>query len=210
VIYLTFYNANPTQLRVATSTATGAGGFVNSVGGSWASGSGEDVVFGVDTKNLLAVDPGSNSAQSPVRGGWGCSFVTTFSAIQVDWSTLLVNTGYFGHSTTVNVVGGCAVGTGAPYGVAAQCGYNNANAYINLTGTQYFVNEGFVPDGYLPSGRVLYSSANKQVFENYGTGDCGYLLSNSADVALQTAGLGEGAVLVTGGWYLQLGRLASP
>lgn len=207
VIYLTFQNSDPRQYLIATkNSATASGGYVDSIGGAWSSSTAKDIIFGVSTNNLLAVNPATNSAQGPSGSGWGCSFVTSFSAIQVDWSTLIVNTGYFASATTVNVRGGCALPPGGvPYATASECGYRSAYAYIDLSGTPYYVAETFTPNGYLPSGHIVSQSSNSQVWENYGTGDCGYLLSQSANAALPI--VNEQGIIVDGGPYLQLARL---
>jgi len=204
-IFSIAFTVTDTQYFVATKPTAGgvAGGYVE-YAGSWTSGSAKDIIFGITTQNLLKVNPSTNFAQGPGGGGWGCNVITSYSAIQVDWSTLKVNTGFKDYATTVSVAAGTQAACGGykvPYGTCANCGYSPAtNAQIDLTNTNYKVNDVWVAAGYIPNGQ--YTSANNsQLINLYGGGDCGYELTSAAAAA------GEQASIVDGGWLLQLAHI---
>jgi len=211
LVSITFTNSDCDQYRIATQppAAGSTGGYMENLDGNWVA-SAKDLRFGVGTKNLLYIDPDTNSAQGPGPANvhWAASTETSFSAIQVNWANLTVNTAYSGSSTSVLIFATdptLSTPQFIPYAVAASCQTTSsgAYAYINLTNTPYYVDDSFTPIGYAASGYVVSQSANNQVYELFGGGYCGYEITQTLSNVLNNYD-----EISDGGWYLQLGRVA--
>jgi len=200
VIYFTFPTSYVPSYDVYAD-ASSSGGLVSAVGSTWQSST-KNVRFALASNSILAL-PAGNYAEGHGTSDWSCIFHTVYSALQVNWQTGEINTGYFTNAASTTIKGGCnAANYWAPYGTAAGCGFEHRFAHLDITGSNYKFNESFITAGYLAGGTITFSS-NNQVLDIMGTGDCGFTVSSSA----YAAG-GESASTVTGGFYVHIIRSA--
>jgi hypothetical protein len=103
------------------------------------------------------------------------SLVTRFTKIRLDPSTLQVNIQDARFATTSGYVNyGNHTGPNN-YAVAADCAWYytpGGTANVDLTGTPFYVNDTFIPQGYGQTGTSAFSAAN-QVVDLTGGGYCG-------------------------------------
>lgn len=191
---------------VYTTVASDDGGLVEGTSNTWQSGYRKNVLFDATFHSIISVNAANNWAQGPGQTAnqsprWGCRVQSNYGTLQVNWQTLEVNLGYFDGITSDTVlwqsISNCG-GIHAPYATAAACWdfqYNQWWSYakIDLTGTQYKVDDNINYGGYLASGSVTYSN-NNQVVDLAVSGDCGQASAPGADI-------------VTGGFNLHLARL---
>jgi len=143
-------------------------------------------------------------------GGYYSNSVTVttkWQKIRIDACTLKVNTGdytYSTGSTNINsIYGENLFGDGYPYtqmpfGEASSCqgyGDSSASARVDLIGTLFAVNDSWTKIGFVPGGGAI-QSANGQVINITGGGNCGLTLPSSAPTNWY---LGSG-----GGYFIQL------
>lgn len=203
VIYFTFPASSFSLYQVYTTSSSSTGGYVTrtDTSSSWVSGYSQNVDFDLETTSTLSL-PNTNYAEGHGAYSWACIFHTVYTAVQVDWQNLIINTGYFANASSSLYKGPCDPALyWAPYGTAAGCGYENHYAHIDLTGTPYAVNESFVTEGYLANGNVAFSS-NNQIVDLRGTGDCGFTVSATA-----WAHENETEATVTGGFHIHLVKI---
>jgi len=214
VVYLTF-EPSPFRLNVLSQLVppTGTNGAVSSFAPSvgllgsnpWNTQT-FDYVITLVSDNTIAV-PNTNIASGPGNNpnGWNCIYQTTFTKIQVDWGTMLVNTAYTGGSTTSFWYGtNCAAsGVIVPYGTAASCCNTFSPTVIDLSGTILTVADTFSISGYDQTGTVTPSN-NGQTYTLSIAGWCGLELSSEATISNSNPGGGGGGGVPLGGFSLHL------
>jgi len=131
------------------------------------------------------------------------AITTTWTKIAVNPVNLMVNTGDFTYSTTTGSVSKWPAGvTQIPFGVAMGCdcteGQEAGGGSIDLTGTQFQINDVWTLNGYTPNGSSVLSN-NNQVVNLHAGGCCGW-------IAPQMCAIDENKVN-QGGYYLQLQML---
>jgi len=206
VLYFTFPPAIEKEYDVATqSTGDAIGGLVEAENLVWTTGAHRNVNFGLVSDSTLNVNIDSNFAEGhgPVDS-WGCTYHTNYPKIQVNWHTLLINTGFHDGAVGTVILGKACWSNEpyAPYGTAAECNWfpeTLRHAKIDLTGTNYAVDEAFVVEGKIHVGAAVYSN-NNQTVDLSGTGDCGYIASATS------LPYGEAAIN-TGGFWIHLVRI---
>jgi len=205
VIYFTFPASILSQFALAQLTNGGTSGGVSyyappstQIGVNYWTPTNLDYIFTLVSDNTIAV-PNTNYASGPGNNPnrWGCIYKTTFTQIQVNWQTLLVNTAFVGTSTTTLLSGSSCASSGVfvPYSTAGSCSYSIAEyAVIDLSGTILKVADTFSATGYYPTGTVS-SSNNGQTYTISIVGWCG------TEVTSEALAAGGGTV---SGFYLQL------
>jgi len=165
-----------------------------------------DPVFYANGKyyiRLAKIGSGVNYSGSkvPASKPWGASdsdVLTVWSAIQLNLTTMTINTGDFTYSKST---GQCSHYPNnkfaVPYGSAFGCsGSADGSARIDLTGTPFAIADSFANGGYIPKGSATFSSNNQVVVIN-GGGSCGWETPSAANAA------GE-ANAAAGGLYLKV------
>lgn len=128
--------------------------------------------------NLASVGSNVNYSQYTAGGAApGTDVRTAFSKLRVDPATLTVDTGdlTFASSTGSLFHGGQQV-TAMPYGVAMSClGFGNTQGIgnVDLRGTPFQVDNGFLVGGYQAAGAANISPDN-QLVDLHGGGYCGW------------------------------------
>jgi len=124
--------------------------------------------------------PNTSGYPVPQRHPWGISdssLTTTWTKIRIDLVSLKVDTGDFTYSnSTGHISHWPAYSTQVPYATAFGCEspYGaDGSALIDLTGTNYAVQDTFSNGGYLPGGNAVFSQ-NNQVVKISGGGFCGW------------------------------------
>lgn len=174
---------------------------------------------------LSKTGPGENysSYKVPPNKPWNNSdsdVTTTWTALQFDPQTMLINTGDFTFSTSK---GQCSHHVNnkftVPYGSAFGCsGSMDAKARIDLRGTPFAIDDFFASGGWHPVGETNFS-CNNQVVEISGGGACGWTVPKMAnDAGEENAALGGNylkvkfldclndsvAVSISGHFYIKL------
>jgi len=206
VLYFTFPPTMVKEYDVATlSTGDSIGGLVTAQNLVWTTGAHNNVAFGLVTDNTMRVNVSNNYAEGHgPANSWGCTYHTNYPKIQVNWQTLLLNTGFHDGAVGTVIPGTSCNGASpyAPYGTAAECNWYPMTlryARIDLTGTNYKVAEQFVIGGSIPGGAAVFSN-NNQTVDLSGTGDCGWIISATA-VPNGEAGINGG------GFWVHLARV---
>jgi len=137
----------------------------------------------------------------PGNKPWGAvdtnTVVTMWTGLNINLSTYLVNNGDFTYSTSSGQCHHYSVTSQVPFGTAFDCsggGSKSGVAQIDLTGTNWIIDDSWAIGGYQPGGNALLSS-NNQIANITGGGNCGWnapLRANSETLAY------------TGGPYLKL------
>jgi len=199
VLYFSFPPSIEKEYDIATlSTGDAIGGYVEAENLVWTTGAHTNVAFGLVSDSTMRVNVTNNFAEGHgPSDSWGCTYHTNYPKIQVNWHTMLINTGF--HDGAVGtVIPGTSCHSGQPYppyGTAAECNWYPMTlryARIDLTGTNYAVSEQFVVQGAIPGGAAVYSN-NNQTVDLSGTGDCGWISS--------ATGLPYGEAAINGGGF---------
>jgi len=146
-----------------------------------------------------------SSYKLPTRKPWGqtdTSVKTIWKKLRFDPSTMLVNTGDFTFSSSTGHVSHSSINPDKiPYASAFGCesDFNaDGQARIDLTGTNFAIDDVFSFAGWNPKGTVALSN-NNQIADIRGGGYCGWIAPQKA----------QGEVMAhTGGWHLKLKVIA--
>jgi hypothetical protein len=127
-------------------------------------------------KEYLTLQNTTNGANySTDVDSWGEQVRTDFTKVRLDPATLRVNIGDARFSTTAGYVNYNNHYGPENYAVASDCAAfysQRGRANVDLTGTPFYVNDTFVPQGFLQAGSSSFSSAS-QVVNLTGGGWCG-------------------------------------
>jgi len=201
VIYFTLPSTLAQQYRIATAASTTGpiGGYVNATNGVWYTGFSKDVLFDLVSTNTMALTFGNYA----IGTGWtsinyNCMYNTTYTCIQANWQTNLINSAYTGCASSVLITtSSCPTPPYIPYGYANTCYWNQFYFTVDLRGTNYYVTSNWTAAGW-PSNQLgsYTSSNNNQTVVGYVNGDCSGIAPGSApnDVG-------------PGGFYIQLAVL---
>jgi hypothetical protein len=151
-------------------------------------------------QNGFKLNYSSNSV--PSNKPWGASdtndVVTIWSGLEINLNTFLVNNGDYTYSASAGHCGHYTSSPGqVPFGTAFDCANNfsqTGTAHIDLTGTNWIIDDSWVIGGWNPAGSATLSN-NNQVAVITGGGYCGYIAPQR--VTSETAAY-------TGGPYLKL------
>jgi hypothetical protein len=126
-------------------------------------------------KEYLTLQNTNNANYSTDHDCCGGVVRTDFTKVRLDPATLQVNIGDSRFSTSTGYVNYNSHYGPESYAVASDCIWyysQQGNANVDLTGTPFYVNDTFVPQGYGQAGNSTFSQGN-QVVDLTGGGYCG-------------------------------------
>jgi hypothetical protein len=123
-------------------------------------------------KEYLTLQNTTNANYSTDVDSWYDTLTTDFTRVRLDPSTLQVKIGDTRFSSTSGWVNYNGNTEPQNYAVASACGWTTGDANVDLTGTPFYVNDTFTPQGWGQYGDATFSS-NNQVVDITGGGDCG-------------------------------------
>jgi len=197
VIYLTFPPSLAQQYRVATTPSTSpCAGYVQATNGIWSGGFPKDVLFNLVSTNTLPLTYPNYAVGTGPNVNYACFYNTSFTQIQVNWQTNLLNTNYAGGTSTVIIGSSCPVSI-VPFGYSNTCGWDYMTFQVDLRGTNYLVTSPWITTGW-PSTQLggYTTSNNNQTVFGYCNGDCSGIYP-----ALAPNDVGPG------GFYIQLAHV---